>query len=36
VFWLLTSMFRADPPPPPHSEETGRVRRDAAGDPPKP
>jgi len=35
TFWLLTAMFRTDPPPSPQSEETGRVRRDTAGDPPK-
>jgi hypothetical protein len=35
ALWLLMSMFKVDPPPPPQAETVNKAREEPAGDPPK-
>ncbi len=34
VFWLLMSMFKTDPPPPPRSEDVRKPQDERPGAPP--
>ena len=34
AFWLLTSMFKVDPPPPPQTEDLSKSRDEHPGAPP--
>jgi hypothetical protein len=35
ALWLLMSMFRTDPPPPPQSEDVSKTRDEQPGAPPR-
>jgi hypothetical protein len=35
AFWILMSMFKTDPPPPPRSEDVGKGRDEVPGAPPR-
>jgi hypothetical protein len=36
AIWLLMSMFKVDPPPPPQTEDLSKTRDEVPGAPPRP